>query len=357
MKNKKKILVNTLGKGNMTTLVEAYNRQPNASYKVIYKEYAKYKKHGFKHIYNRILDYTGRYDLVLSDYPTKLYSRSKHGIFVNHGYGTKATPGKEELDNPKVMGVYDSMRENLDYIVTMGKRDEEYYLKYDSTTTTRYPEYIPLGLPRTDCLFDESEIEKQTTAIKNKYHIEGKKILLYSPTWRNYDISEYTTKLYQELESLNNYLASNDWVMIYRPHYISGVLDEEKLQQYSNILVITSAMEPDVQAFLMAADALMTDYSSIYLDYLILNRPILFFGFDHSYYADFRGLEIDYSNEIETPGIKVSNFQDVEAYLKELETTDRFKASRDDAQKLFYEYLDGQSTKRVWQLVDELLSE
>ncbi|MEK4150854.1 CDP-glycerol glycerophosphotransferase family protein [Carnobacterium sp. FSL E2-0243] len=355
MRNKKKILVNTLGKGNMTTLVEFYKKNPNTSYKVIYKEYAKYKKYGFKHIYNRLLDYTGRYDLVLSDYPTKLYSRAKKGIFVNHGYGTKATPGKEEFNNPKVMSVYDSMRENLDYIVTMGKRDENYYLKYDSNYTKRYPEYVPLGLPRIDCLFDSKEVEKQTTKIKAKYKIEGKKILLYSPTWRNYDIKEYTSNLYQELGALNEYLKETDWIMIYRPHYISGIFEEQKLKEYDNILVITSETEPDVQPFLMASDVLMTDYSSIYLDFLVLNRPIIFLGFDYSYYAENRGLEIDYANYIETPGIKVSTFEETQKYLEELKEKDDYQSRREEAQQLFYEYLDGQSSQRIWNLIDEIL--
>lgn len=340
----------------MYALMEYYETNHSDEYDIIFKDSKIINQSPIKKIFSRLLDYSRKYDMVISDYPFRLFANGEKSLFINHGYGTKRTPGKEDLLNPQTMKVADSVRENVDYIITMSPRDESYFFRYESSTVSRYPDYLPLGLPRTDIMFDEDEISKASRKIRERYGLEDKKILLYCPTWRDYELTAYTDIIYGQLQELNEYLNQNNWVMIYRPHYLKGVIDSSKLSGLSNVVEISSEEAPDAQEFLMAADALMTDYSSIYLDYLIMNRPIIFYSFDIERYQEERGLEIDFENDVETPGPKINSINEVSKILEQLkEGQDDFSENRNKARKLFYQYLDGNSCKRIWQLIDKLL--
>jgi len=108
----------------------------------------------------------------------------------------------------------------------------------------------------------------------------------------------------------------------------------------------------------MATDALITDYSSIYVDYLVLNKPIMFMPFDLELYIKERGLVISFDNLIETPGPKVSTIKDIVNYLKDIDDgKDKYKSTREAAQRLYYDHLDGDSCKKVWDFIDEILKE
>ncbi|HCF38358.1 MAG TPA: hypothetical protein DER56_04685, partial [Thermosipho africanus] len=74
--------------------------------------------------------------------------------------------------------------------------------------------------------------------------------------------------------------------------------------------------EADVYTFLNLLDILMTDYSSIYFDFLLWNRPIIFFPYDLEYYRDEdRGLIFDYEDF--TPGPKVYTLDSLHALLSQ----------------------------------------
>jgi len=72
---------------------------------------------------------------------------------------------------------------------------------------------------------------------------------------------------------------------------------------------------------------LITDYSSVYFDYLLLNKPILFFVYDKKEYIQNQGdFMLDFDDS--TPGIKVENVDDLENGILESLTNDAFKETR-----------------------------
>ncbi|MBN9900798.1 CDP-glycerol glycerophosphotransferase family protein [Bacillus thuringiensis] len=353
----KKVLFNTYNEGNITALINYYNQYLKNEYdnklKIEYVNHYKYKDSKVIKFVKRLFDMFGGYDLIVSDYPTKLYATSKKGIFVSHGYGTKKTPGYDELDNKKTMNFYRSMRKNVDYIVTLSQRDEEYYMRHETLEIHRLPEYIPLGLPRNDMLFNNNQIEQNTRIFKKELGIgSDEKIILYAPTWRGYDLKNEFTFSREDFNRLNDFLKGMNCKFLYRGHYLEGIITKELIQGLSNVQIVGFEEEPNTQKILCATDLLITDYSSIYIDFLAIGKAIAFIPFDSEKYDRHRGLAIDFQNDIETPGPKLNNMEELMEYIKDvLKGQDDYEQIRKQSQKLYYHYYDGESCKRFWDLI------
>ena len=140
------------------------------------------------------------------------------------------------------------------------------------------------GLPRNDRLstYTSNEVRriKQSLGIPN-----GKKVILYTPTWRDNQHSAgvgYTYDNQLDFDYLHKQLG-DDYVILYRTHYfIANQLD---LSQYDDFVYNVSSYE-DVNDLYIISDMLITDYSSTFFDYAILRRPIIFFMFDLANYRD-----------------------------------------------------------------------
>jgi CDP-glycerol glycerophosphotransferase (TagB/SpsB family) len=104
----------------------------------------------------------------------------------------------------------------------------------------------------------------------------------------------------------------------------------------------------DVYPVMGYADCMITDYSSIYMDYILLDRPIIFFPYDLEHYLQKRGIQHDY-NTI-TPGPKCLTQAEVQQALREIvvDGGDSWRNSRETVRRDFYEYRDGRSCERLF---------
>lgn len=156
--------------------------------------------------------------------------------------------------------------------------------------------YIPLGQPRNDSLGEY--IDKYQTYLKIKEKMpelpEHTRAILYAPTWRDSNPVKFFPFDMLEPEKLNEILKESSTVLYLRKHpYYGYQIDEQYLQQ-SNIVWFNSDKFTDVMEYLGYFDKLITDYSSIYLDYLCLDRPIGFIPYDLELYAKTVGFSYDY---------------------------------------------------------------
>lgn len=140
------------------------------------------------------------------------------------------------------------------------------------------------GLPRNDRLSNYTDAD--TRKIKKSLGVpQGKKVVLYTPTWRDNQHSAgigYTYDNQLDFDYLHKQLG-DDYVILYRTHYfIANQLD---LSQYDGFVYNVSNYE-DVNDLYIISDMLITDYSSTFFDYAILRRPIIFFMFDLANYRD-----------------------------------------------------------------------
>lgn len=165
---------------------------------------------------------------------------------------------------------------------------------------------IESGYPRNDVLANPSETLSST--IKKNLGIPGdKKVMLYAPTWRDnefYKKGQYKFDFKFDLEAWKEKYGS-EWVLLSRMHYL--VAENFDFSAHEGIVYNVSNY-PDIRDLYLISDLLITDYSSVFFDYAILDRPIIFFMYDLETYRDqLRGFYFDI--EKEAPGPIVQNEQ------------------------------------------------
>ncbi len=211
---------------------------------------------------------------------------------------------------------------NMYYVATSPLFEEI----YQSAFRVRKEQVLCLGQPRSDIFFQKE---------KPMPYFPGKNIILYCPTHRKEGAVKIDIAKLFNLEILETFLKENGYYFIIKKHFYHRK-EEEELQNYPHIIDITGK-DMDIQRLVMETKALVTDYSSIYIDYLLLGMPLLFYCYDYEeYLAEDREMYFNY--EEVTPGFKARDF---DGLLKELELFVQYgeeyaKEDRERVKNLFY---------------------
>lgn len=204
---------------------------------------------------------------------------------------------------------------------------------------------IESGYPRNDALNnpEPSKIAK----IRQNLNIDPKKkVVLYAPTWRDdqfFEKGKYRFEFQFDIEKLKKE-HGEDIVVLARMHYL--VSESFDFKQYGDFILDVSNYY-DIADLYLISDVLITDYSSVFFDYAVLNRPIIFYMYDLEDYRDrLRGFYFDI--EAEAPGkiLKEQDelFAEITRSLKEGHADEeQFKRFQDR----FCEWEDGRSSERV----------
>ncbi len=158
---------------------------------------------------------------------------------------------------------------------------------------------LEFGLPRHEALLntDKTVIED----FKRKYNIQNKKIVLYAPSFRN-DKNFYNNLQFDNaklVKTLNKKLKK-DFVFCYRLHPNDKNMDSAKVFKGG----INLTQESDSQLVLSACDVVISDYSSMLLDFVLTKKVALVFAPDYNEYMQHeRNLYVD----IKTSGIPFSD--------------------------------------------------
>jgi CDP-glycerol glycerophosphotransferase (TagB/SpsB family) len=156
-----------------------------------------------------------------------------------------------------------------------------------------------LGVPRTDVFFDDERVRAAATAIRRSYGIApSQKIALFAPTFRGngqltatYDVDSVPwEKLAADL--------GDDWVVMVKMHPFVAPL---QVQRPHVTGVIDASSERELNDLLMAADVLITDYSSAIFEYSLLRRPIVFFCPDLAEYTAARDFYYPFEDYVTGP--------------------------------------------------------
>lgn len=288
----------------------------------------------------------GNFDYWVTDSGGNFLSKLSNGIEIAHGYGTKQSPGKNEIGTFKIRLLEKYFLKKLDAFITLSDFDKEYFYPID--LVKHHAEYLPLGLPRNDRLMDFKANEKLRETFNKRFNINAEaKLFLYAPTWREYSCSNSNK---EKLAKINEILEEKNAYFLYRPHHHGAVFEENDLNELSRFILIDSTIVPDTQEALSVADCLITDYSSIFVDFLLLNKPIIFFVFDLEEYALNRGLVIDYTDRIMTPGTKVRSYDELLIEMEKImENEDLFYEDRQKSINFFHKHADNKSCERVWE--------
>ncbi|SEO24372.1 CDP-glycerol glycerophosphotransferase, TagB/SpsB family [Amphibacillus marinus] len=195
---------------------------------------------------------------------------------------------------------------------------------------------LKTGIPRTDFFFDLVKLnEAKLSVTKNYPAINGKKVLLYAPTFRDAELSG--AKLHLDLALMKQQLG-NDYLLMLKLH--PAVQNKIELGQDSFIVHV--ANDQDINDLLTITDLLITDYSSIPFEFSLLNKPMVFYCYDLEAYEQERGFWSDY--QLNMPGPVVKTTEGLVAAIKE----NHFDLTIVQAfAKQWNSYSDGRSSERL----------
>jgi len=208
---------------------------------------------------------------------------------------------------------------------------------------------LQIGYPRNDFLnkFSKEDVEK----VKQNLGIEGinKKIILYAPTWRDNQHDADKGYIYDnpvDFDYLRQHLEE-EYVILFRAHYL--VADNFDFDAYEGFIYNVSNYD-DINELYITADILITDYSSVFFDYAILERPMIFYMYDMEAYRDeMRGFYIDVNS---LPGPIIRTEKELVAQIRNAEDVCDIEMIK-EFNKVYNDMNDGMAAKR---LVDAVIA-
>ena len=209
---------------------------------------------------------------------------------------------------------------------------------------------LEVGYPRNDrialaCETPEALAAAKASIMKELGVPRGKKLLLYAPTWRDNEYKAgvgYTQDTLIDFDALQSALG-DEWCVLFRPHYyIANSFDFEKYGDF----VYNAANVPDINDLYIIADALMTDYSSVFFDYAITKRPLIFYWPDYEYYdGHVRGFYFDPHT---IPGPKCTTTEEVISAVRGIGDWDEaFGKDYEEFRATFLPKDDGHAAERA----------
>jgi CDP-glycerol glycerophosphotransferase (TagB/SpsB family) len=145
---------------------------------------------------------------------------------------------------------------------------------------------VEVGYPRTDSLFHPVDRAEVTRRLGLASGFDGREIVGYFPTWRD-DGRDFLAVAGFSFAELDRRLDGSGRFLVFKAHPNFGDLVPRD-GSFSNLAVLDPAV--DLNEVLPLCDVLVTDYSSVAFDYLLLDRPILYFLPDHERYVGRRNL-------------------------------------------------------------------
>lgn len=221
------------------------------------------------------------------------------------------------------------------------------------------------GYPRNDVLFNKYSSLQKLNVDKTNF----KKIVLWMPTYRKAtqghngidgNLSSFVSSNLSKAEckELNSVLRNNEYLMVAKLHPMEYTT-LGAMKGLSNIKCISSKEleNSGVQLYelLTESDVLLCDYSSLVIDYLLLDQPIAMVLSDMKEYKESRGF-VFYPVENYFPGPIIANLQEMIQYLNNINEIDsKWISKRLELKNLFHYYQDQNSSQRVAKLIWEEL--
>ena len=226
------------------------------------------------------------------------------------------------------------------------------------------------GQPKTDCIFKQQNLAK----IKDFIHADKfSKIVIYAPTYkealRNCDCREvqheFNNIFYMDdysQEQFYKLLEDKNILFMVKPHpfeeSIYKSFEQNNVFNHPNIKIIYNK---DLNTrglyfyeFFKIADLMITDFSSIGIDYLITKKPIIFLNSLAEEYNKNRGFTLEDNYEIMMPGEKVYNFNQLLKAIEDAILADSWKEQRLKMLPLLHKYCDSNASERIYQIMKGL---
>lgn len=193
---------------------------------------------------------------------------------------------------------------------------------------------IKVGYPRNDVFSAKIKTLPFIERIKKQY--SKPTIIAYLPTFRqsgNADYDYFFQFGFNE-DVFEDFLIKNNCIFLYKGHFVinteSNYNDNKRFNTISN-----EDIDDSLNTFLQSVDILITDYSGVYFDFLLTEKPIIHSVFDIDFYlSDIREMYFDYNNEI-VCGPVAEKWSDIMVSISELLSNDHYRELRKKRNKYF----------------------
>jgi CDP-glycerol glycerophosphotransferase (TagB/SpsB family) len=209
---------------------------------------------------------------------------------------------------------------------------------------------ILMGLPETGGISDRLvwiNVDQQALETVRASRQNEQKACLYVPTFRKDMAGPFENAL--ELSRLTSFAQKHNLLVVLKLHpFMHG---QYRISQYPNL--IEYSPRGDIYPLMRYCDLLITDYSSIFFDFLLLDRPIVFFPYDlERYLARDRDMYFDYNAM--TPGPKCRTYDELERQIEKTiqpDFQDEYAENRRKIKGYTHDQLDNLSHKRLFSLI------
>ncbi len=296
-------------------------------------------------------------DALLGTHGTWRARKGQVAIETWHGFPLKGMVNMDWGEDP----------EDRELLLSRWREEVDLVLSYSRLYTTLMAacmgipieRFVVTGMPRNDLLFYQDEARQRLVSL---FPLAGEAegVLLYVPTFRvgREDKVEGETSRRLDLEELEVFLDGASLYMVIKFHPFEEEIMAKMydLESFEHIGILREgdleARNWDVYHILGGFDLLITDYSSIYFDFLLTDKPIVFYPTDIDEYRRRRGFLLEpYS--FWTPGPKAYNQVQLEVQIQRLmEDPSLYARQRETIRRLVHYHRDPHSTDRVWTLVE-----
>ena len=272
------------------------------------------------------------------------YSRLRRFVQLTHGVGPKtmgyAKQGADRAALDRETSTYSHVVCSSDLEATFWERGYQVPLA----------DIWPTGVPRNDLLLEPPD--PRTAAL---HPVLRGKTVLYAPTFRDWALLEdYLPIPGMDPAGLVALLERHDATLLVRPHPYEADAARATIERVGSPRVrpADDSVFGDTNELLKHVDVLVTDYSSIYMDFLLLDRPVIFNPVDLEEYQAQRGFFFRYEDH--TPGPKARTEGELLASLRDaLDGSDPYREDRARTRALFHKHPGGGARTRIMQRLAE----
>lgn len=249
----------------------------------------------------------------------------------------------------KKKGYYEKPKQKHDLIFGTSK----YALSLLGKDFVGNAKIFSIGYPRNDVFFQKDieefvgKEEKDFLNLIQDFKDKNQKIVLYAPTFRRGE-KEFDFEKRLNLEKLNSFAKEKNIVFLLSLH--TKYRAQKEFAVHDKLVFMPDI---DIYPILPRIDLLVTDYSSSFADFVLLDKPIVFYVYDIEKYNKEEGLVEDYVDSM--PGEFVYDFENL---LKTVESTvlqnkDNFSEKRLFVRNKYHELQDGKSSERIWDILKQ----
>ncbi|QZN89592.1 CDP-glycerol glycerophosphotransferase family protein [Vagococcus lutrae] len=272
------------------------------------------------------------------------FIKKEEQIYINTWHGTPLkTMGFDMPDNP--FNARNVVRNFFisDYLLSPNRHTTDMYQNSYRLNDTYTGEILEYGYPRIDSTFQDNQAYLHS--LFTTFNIDfdkNKPVILYAPTWKGKNIHSPSNAVHQihaEMSYLRKHHGENYNILIkVHPYLYKEAREYDPLKPYLIRDVI------DTNEMLSITDILITDYSSIFFDFLVTDKPIFFYVWDDDMYVNERGR---YFSLTELPGPTSATIVELSEQIKHVDSY--AKKNKENYQKMkenFVIHDDGKATER-----------